>query len=296
MLRATSLAEVVAWAAGGPPLPSVATTDDVDADAPRVAALDAVRGQSLGKRALLVAAAGAHGLLFHGPPGTGKSLLARALVELLPPPPLEERLAITGVLSASREWPTRLVTRRPFRAPHHTTSYAGLVGGGSPPRPGEITLAHGGVLFLDELPEFRREALEALRQPLESGVIALSRATRRVELPARFQLVCAMNPCPCGFRGHRSRRCHCTPTRCGATASGSLARCWTGSSCGSSSPRPVCASSCTRRPPRTAAYASSSTSGGPMRTRAAADKRVRTRHWGRRSSTAWRRRPTPYAP
>jgi magnesium chelatase family protein len=163
-----------------------------------------------------VAAAGGHALLFTGPPGTGKTLLARALVGLLPPPSFEERLAITRVLSAAGRWPGGLARRRPFRAPHHTVSFAGLVGGGAPPSPGEITLAHGGVLFLDELPEFRREALEALRQPLESGAITISRAGKQLELPARFQLVAAMNPCPCGYLGHPRIPCKCDP--------GSLAR------------------------------------------------------------------------
>ncbi len=175
--------------------------------------LDDVRGCAEAKLALAAAAAGGHGLLFVGPPGAGKSMLARRLPALLPPPTLEDRIAITCVLSAVGRWPGGLAPRRPFRAPHHTTSYAGLVGGGSPPAPGEITLAHGGVLFLDELPEFRRDTLEALRQPLESGVACVSRAGRRVEFPARFQLVAAMNPCPCGHRGDERVPCRCPPTR-----------------------------------------------------------------------------------
>ncbi|MCK6449000.1 MAG: YifB family Mg chelatase-like AAA ATPase [Planctomycetes bacterium] len=180
-------------------------------DAAAPTSLDEVRGQSLGKLALAAAAAGGHGLLFVGPPGAGKSMLARRLGSLCPELTIDERLEITRVLSAAGRWPRGLASARPFRAPHHTVSYAGLVGGGSPPSPGEITLAHCGVLFLDELPEFRREVLEALRQPIETGTILLSRAGRQLELPARFQLVAAMNPCPCGFQGHPKVACRCPP-------------------------------------------------------------------------------------
>jgi magnesium chelatase family protein len=174
--------------------------------------LDDVRGQYAGKLALAVAAAGGHGLLYIGPPGAGKSLLARRLGSLAGVPDRRERLEITRILSAAGQWPGGLATERPFRAPHHTISYAGLVGGGSPPQPGEITLAHCGVLFLDELPEFRREALEALRQPMESGTVLISRATQRIELPAGFQLVAAMNPCACGYQGHATIPCRCPPS------------------------------------------------------------------------------------
>jgi magnesium chelatase family protein len=132
-------------------------------------------------------------------------------VRLVPKPSLEERLEITRVLSAAGRWPGGLARERPFRAPHHTVSYAGLVGGGMHATPGEITLAHRGILFLDELPEFRRESLEALRQPLESGSVLISRSAHQVELPARFQLVAAMNPCPCGYRGHPRIPCRCPP-------------------------------------------------------------------------------------
>ena len=174
--------------------------------------LSDVRGQATAKLAMQVAAAGGHGLLLLGPPGAGKSMLARRLVALLPDPDEEECIEITRVLSAAGRWPGGLACERPFRAPHHTVSYAGLVGGGPQASAGEITMAHGGVLFLDELPEFRRSALEALREPLETGRVLISRARERVKLPARFQLVAAMNPCPCGQRGNPRAVCHCPPT------------------------------------------------------------------------------------
>ena len=170
-----------------------------------------VRGQAAAKRALEVAAAGAHSLLMLGPPGTGKSMLAQRLPGLLPPMSGDESLETAAVHSLTGRFRLEDWGRRPLRTPHHTASAVALVGGGSDPRPGEISLAHHGVLFLDELPEWDRRVLEVLREPLEAGRIHISRAARQASFPARFQLVAAMNPCPCGYLGHASGRCHCTP-------------------------------------------------------------------------------------
>ncbi|WP_298603598.1 YifB family Mg chelatase-like AAA ATPase [Zoogloea sp.] len=170
-----------------------------------------VKGQVQARRALEVAASGQHSLLFYGPPGTGKSMLAQRLPGLLPPLSDAEALETAAIHSVEGSFRPERWRQRPIRAPHHSASTAALVGGGSTPRPGEISLAHNGVLFLDELPEFDRRVLEALREPLESGHITISRAARRAEFPARFQLVAAMNPCPCGFHGHPDGRCRCTP-------------------------------------------------------------------------------------
>ena len=171
-----------------------------------------VRGQTQAKRALEIAAAGGHSILMCGPPGSGKSMLAARLPGLLPPMTEDEAIETAAAASISNQgldlgrW-----GQRPYRAPHHTASGAALVGGGGQPRPGEITLAHHGVLFLDELPEFDRRVLEVLREPLESGHIPISRAAQQLDFPARFQLVAAMNPCPCGYLGDPQRACRCTP-------------------------------------------------------------------------------------
>ncbi len=203
---AATLADAVFWLAGQrtlpPPPPLPLRTEDPIAD------LADIRGHTTPKHALAVAAAGGHNLLFVGPPGTGKSALLRRLPGLLPPLSPAERLAVLQVHAAAAALPA---ARRPLRAPHHTSSAASLLGGGADVRPGEVTLAHHGVLFLDELPEFRRDVLEALRQPLEDGTVTVGRARHTVTMPAQFLLVAAMNPCPCGYRGHRQRACVCTP-------------------------------------------------------------------------------------
>jgi len=170
-----------------------------------------VKGQSAAKRALEIAAAGGHSLLMVGPPGSGKSMLAQRFAGLLPPMTVDEALESAAVSSLAGCFGVEKWGVRPTCAPHHSASAVALVGGGSPPRPGEISLAHHGVLFLDEFPEFQRAALEALREPLETGTITISRAARRSEFPARFQLIAAMNPCPCGFAGSPLKACRCTP-------------------------------------------------------------------------------------
>ncbi len=208
LYRATHLREVAGHIAGqqllqtikpAPAEPTILTTDPL---------ID-VKGQLAAKRALAIAAAGGHNLLMVGPPGTGKTMLAERLVDLMPPLTKKEALEVASIQSVSQANSCRWL-ERPFRAPHHTATAVAIVGGGNPPKPGEISLAHHGVLFLDELPEFPRSVLEVLREPLENGAIWISRASATVRFPARFQLIAAMNPCPCGFAGDESHHCDCT--------------------------------------------------------------------------------------
>jgi magnesium chelatase family protein len=216
---ADTLLEVCAHVAGTAPLPTAAgavapRASGAAAARPAYPDLAEVRGQLHAKRALLIAAAGAHSLLMIGPPGTGKSMLARRMPGLLPPLSPGEALEVAAIASVSAGgFRGESLGERPFRAPHHSASPAALVGGGARARPGEVSLAHHGVLFLDELSEFGRGVLETLREPLETGVIAVSRAERSTEYPAAFQLIAAMNPCPCGRLGDPAGNCRCTPTQ-----------------------------------------------------------------------------------
>jgi magnesium chelatase family protein len=213
VLGAASLASVRRFFADGTPLEraKVDTRRLFGARVPHDVDLAEIRGQEHAKRALEIAAAGSHNLLMIGPPGSGKTMLARRLPTILPEMTLDEALETTKIHSVAGLMPPggSLVTARPFRAPHHTISDAGLIGGGTYPRPGEVSLAHRGVLFLDELPEFRKNVLEVLRQPLEDGYVTISRAATSLSYPAQFMLGAAMNPCPCGYLGDPGRACTC---------------------------------------------------------------------------------------
>jgi len=215
VIPVAGLLDLVHHLSGAANITPVTVTPPTDQDAVLVATdFSEVKGQEHVKRALEVAAAGGHNVLMAGPPGAGKTLLARALPSILPRMTIDEALDVTRVYSVADQLPggVPLVQQRPFRSPHHTISHAGLVGGGSYPRPGEISLAHRGVLFLDELPEFNSRALEVMRQPLEDHVVTISRANGTLTFPANFQLVAAMNPCPCGWFGDATHECTCTPS------------------------------------------------------------------------------------
>lgn len=211
-LAASSLKEVMDWITGAAELRPCEAAPVRKPGPEQIPDFSEVKGQAFAKRALEIAAAGFHNIILVGPPGSGKSMLARRFGALLPSMTMDEALETTKLYSVSGLGAAgRLVTERPFREPHHTISDAALIGGGSSPRPGEVSLAHNGVLFLDEFPEFSRPAIEALREPLEVWKVTVSRVKESVTYPARFLMVAAMNPCPCGYLGHPTRECACTP-------------------------------------------------------------------------------------
>lgn len=207
-----NLKEIIDYLEGRKEIPPGARNFSPDAEAKYPIDLGYIKGQEYSKRALEIVAAGSHNLLMTGPPGTGKTLLAKAIVSILPPLSFEEALEVTKIYSIAGLLPggEHLIKLRPFRSPHHTSSEVALIGGGNPPRPGEITLSHRGVLFLDEFPEFHRDVLESLRQPIEEGQITILRSKHSLNLPSRFTLVAASNPCPCGNFGDSEKICRCT--------------------------------------------------------------------------------------
>lgn len=216
LIAAQSLAQLVAVLKGDLSSPALSLPSVVFSEALSEYDMRDIKGQEFAKRALEIAAAGGHHLFMVGPPGAGKSILARAFPSLLPPLSKEEGLEVAGILTLQEPLLRNVQSEgitivRPFRSPHHTASVQALLGGGSPVRPGEVTLAHRGILFLDEFPEFRRDALEGLRQPLEEGKVAVVRSQERFSFPARFQFIGAANPCPCGFAGDSQEPCICTP-------------------------------------------------------------------------------------